>query len=136
MAVSHAAVSAAAKAEIPLAPTAAAAMRATVTAATADVLDASTSLPTDEQPLHVAAPAPTWPCPQCDARVSMELDACGSCGAGFLAETSSTSVSMKLPVVGDVSRMSKGQRLMMAIGFAIALMLAFVLLAEVGGRIF
>jgi ribosomal protein L40E len=134
-AVTHAAVSAAAKAEIPIAPTAAAAMRATVTAASADVLDAATPLPTDDHPLHVAAPAPTWPCPRCGARVSMELDSCDSCGAGFLAETSSTSVSMKLPVVGDLNRLSKGQRLVVAIGFAVVMMVLFVLLAEIGGHI-
>jgi ribosomal protein L40E len=134
---STAGVAAAARAEIAVAPTAAAAMRATVTAASADVLDATTPLPT-EPPSAGAAPAaatPTWPCTRCGAKVSLDLDACPECGAGFLAGAASSTVSMKLPVVGDVSRMSKGQRLMMAAGFAVVLMLLLLLLAEVGGHI-
>ena len=106
-----------------------------MTAASADVLDAATPLPID--PTDDAAPVvPTWPCPSCGAQVAMDLDACESCGAGFLAGASSTAVSVKLPVVGDVNRLSKGQRLVMAAAIAVALMLAFVLLAEVGGHIF
>jgi hypothetical protein len=79
--------------------------------------------------------APTWPCTRCGAKVSFDLDACPDCGAGFLAGAASSAISVKLPVVGDLSRMSKGQRLMMAAGFAVVLMVFLLLLAEVGGHL-
>jgi hypothetical protein len=112
-------------------------MRATVTAASADVLDAATPLPTDPGAVEAPAqaPAPTWPCTRCSAKVSFDLDACPECGAGFLAGAASSAVSVKLPVVGDMSRLSKGQRMIIAAGFAGVLMLVLLLLAEVGGHL-
>lgn len=129
-------VAAAARAEIAVAPTAAAAMRATVTAVAADVLDAATPLPVDaDRPVDAAKVAPTWPCPRCGAKVAMDLDACDSCGAGFLSGASATSRSVALPVVGDLTRMSSGQRMLVAIGVAIGICVLLVLLAEVFGHV-
>lgn len=129
-------VAAAARAEIAVAPTAAAAMRATVTAAAADVLDAATPLTVDaDQPAEGAKAVATWPCPRCGGMVAMDLDACDSCGAGFLSGASASSHSMALPVVGDLTRMSSGQRLFVALGVAIGLCVLLVLLAEVFGHV-
>jgi hypothetical protein len=65
----------------------------------------------------------------------MALDACSSCGAGFLAGAVS-SKPVRLPVVGDVSKMSTAQRLAMGIGIGLAVMVVLVGLAFVGGQLF
>jgi hypothetical protein len=84
-----------------------------------------------------AAPArrPTWPCPKCGANNSMEDDACHDCGAGFLSGATSTTNS-KLPVVGDMAKMSQGSRLMVGAFISVGLIVVFVLLATIGGHVF
>lgn len=131
---SYAAVAAAARQEIPVAPTAAAAMRATVVAATADVLDAATPLPGVVSDEAGSEKPPTWPCPRCGARVAMALDACNECGTGFLSGATA-GMSMKLPMVGDVSKLSSSQRLVFGLAVAVAVTLLLVLIGEIGGHI-
>jgi hypothetical protein len=75
----------------------------------------------------------TWPCPTCDARVPMSLDACEECGGQFLAGAS-TSVSTRLPVVGDVGAMSSTQRFLLAAGTGCVLVVVVVLLFFIGGQ--
>jgi hypothetical protein len=65
----------------------------------------------------------------------MSLDECPDCGAGFLAGASEVAGS-HLPLVGDMRRMTHGQRLMVGAGISVILMIAFVLVAEIGGHIF
>jgi hypothetical protein len=65
----------------------------------------------------------------------MSLDACPDCGAGFLAGATEETRS-HLPLVGDMRRMSQMQRLMVGLAVSVVLMIAFVLLAEIGGHIF
>jgi hypothetical protein len=77
----------------------------------------------------------TWPCPTCGTSVLMSLDFCNSCGAGFLAGVSD-GATVRVPLVGDVSKITSGQRLALAGGVALSLMLVIVVLATIGGKIF
>lgn len=74
----------------------------------------------------------TWPCPRCAADVAISLDACDTCGAGFLAGAAGQ-VSTRLPLVGDMTKMSSAQRLGVGIGISVALMIVVVVLAALGG---
>jgi hypothetical protein len=93
-----------------------------------------------QAPAPVPAPATavakevTWPCPRCKASVAISLDACPECGAGFLSGVAQKT-STKLPIIGDVGRMSQGQRLLIGAGISIVLMMAFVVILEVGGHL-
>jgi hypothetical protein len=87
------------------------------------------------QAANPAAPSPTWPCPQCGAKVAMDMDFCNECGAGFLSGVAD-GASVRLPVVGEVKTMSSSQRLMMGVMVAVALMAVIVALAFIGGHLF
>jgi hypothetical protein len=78
--------------------------------------------------------AASWPCSRCGAQVPLALDACGECGAGFLAGAIPPP-TMSVPIVGDVSRLSKGQRFGLAAGLAAGLILVFLALATVVGAV-
>jgi hypothetical protein len=65
----------------------------------------------------------------------MSLDSCSSCGAGFLAGTADR-LSAKLPVVGDVAKMSAGQRWMVIGAGGVLFMLLLILIATLGGHLF
>jgi hypothetical protein len=65
----------------------------------------------------------------------MSLEACPDCGAGFLTGATDTPAT-RLPLVGDVQRLSHGQRLLVGGATAVVLMIVFVLVAEIGGHIF
>jgi hypothetical protein len=80
-------------------------------------------------------PAATWPCPRCGAKVALSLDACSECGAGFLSGATATAAA-RLPLVGDMGKMSQGQRLLVGVGISVVLMTLFVLLAAIGGHLF
>jgi predicted RNA-binding Zn-ribbon protein involved in translation (DUF1610 family) len=76
----------------------------------------------------------TWPCPRCGEQVAISLDSCQSCGAGFLSGAS-TAMSARLPVVGDMAKMSQGQRLLVAAGISAALIVVLVVVAFVIGHV-
>jgi hypothetical protein len=67
--------------------------------------------------------------------VPLALDECPDCGAGFLSGLTQAT-NTKLPIVGDVRRMSQGQRLLIGAGISIVLMALFVIVLEVGGHLF
>jgi len=81
-----------------------------------------------------AAPAEaTWPCGTCGAVNVLSADACSACGAGFLAGLrESEGPLLELPGVGDLTRMSRGQRMLVAFG----VVLAFVALTALLGLLF
>jgi hypothetical protein len=79
------------------------------------------------------ADAVSWPCARCGEQVAISLDACPTCGAGFL-EGASTSVSVHLPVVGDMNTLSRTQRLLVGVVIAVVVMIVLVLLATIGGH--
>ncbi len=73
----------------------------------------------------VAAQVPvTWPCVQCDAANPMTVMACTDCGSAFLGAERSVNIPLLvLPVVGDIGKLSRGQRIGLALA-AVSLVLA------------
>jgi uncharacterized membrane protein YvbJ len=87
-------------------------------------------------PAPVAAPvveAPGWPCRSCGSRVALSADACPQCGTPFLEPDAA--VSLQLPVLGDVSRLDKPQRIGLMIGGALAMTVVLVLVAFLLGSL-
>lgn len=66
-------------------------------------------------PVASAGEEPTWPCTSCGAGNPFSAQQCRVCGSGFLA-AASTLPTLVLPVVGDVAAMSRGHRLLAAVG--------------------
>ena len=100
--------------------------------------DALAPDPVLDAPIARAAPvarleAPGWPCTGCGAVVPMAEDVCTGCGRAFLP--SDAMPSLALPVVGDLSRMERGQRIGVTIVAALLVMGLFVALAFIGGSI-
>lgn len=59
---------------------------------------------------------PSWPCGSCGAGNPLTSDACAGCGAGFLAGLREAQAPLlELPGVGDLSRMSRAQRMALAL---------------------
>jgi hypothetical protein len=96
------------------------------TATTAPVADAEVGAGGGGKPV-------TWPCQACGETVAIELDACPSCGSGFLSGASSE-VSVRLPVLGDIGGLSRSQRLLAGLGVSLVVMVILVLLATIGGH--
>ncbi len=83
------------------------------------------SKPTD--PAERDEPEPTWPCP-CGTANPFEEIACTVCGATFLARLRTDETpSLVLPLVGDVARFTRTQRLLGACGAALLFSLLFLL---------
>lgn len=74
-----------------------------------------------------AAPEPTWPCTACGASNALQAPACGGCGTGFLAAASSTP-KLVLPVVGDLTAMSRSQRVLAAVAVVGVLLIPVALI--------
>jgi hypothetical protein len=110
-------------------------------AASPDALLGLTHPDPDENPpvgegAEVSDPAEArWPCLTCDEKVPLSLDVCPSCGAGFLAG-STTVASTRLPVVGDIGKMSRTQRLLVGCGIGLVVMVLLIILATIGGHVF
>lgn len=98
-------------------------------------LPPAAAVPSSAKHAAPALPEATWPCPRCSAPVPLSLDACEACGAGFLAGAT-TAMAMRLPVVGDVGKMSRGQRMLVGSGIAVVMMVLLVMLATVGAHLF
>lgn len=75
-----------------------------------------------------------WPCTACGAVNPLSAVACDGCGAGFLdgAHASGTA-PLALPVVGDLGRLSSAQRLALAAGTVVLVMLLTALLGLLTG---
>jgi hypothetical protein len=87
-------------------------------------------------PTEVKDPAEAmWPCLTCGEQVPLSLDECPACGAGFLAG-STTIASTKLPVVGDVRKMSSNQRLLAGLAVAAGFSLIVFVVAVVATHVF
>ena len=74
-----------------------------------------------------------WPCAACGHVNAVELDVCGGCGTGFLAAMRAGEAPLlELPGVGDITRLSRAQRLglagCVALAFALLVLLVGVLL--------
>ena len=79
-----------------------------------------------------AGSEPTWPCTTCGAANPIAANACTGCGAGFLAGLRATEPLLELPGVGDLTAMSRAQRL----GIAFGAVVAFVVLVTLLGLLF
>ena len=82
----------------------------------------------------VASPiaGPSWPCPACGTVNPMADDVCSACGRHFLAGARDDSPLLELPVVGDITKLSRGSRF----GIAFGVILAFIFLTVILGLIF
>ena len=77
-------------------------------------------------PLHaVTSPVtgPSWPCSSCGTINPMADDVCSACGQHFLAGARDDTPLLDLPVVGDLTKLSRGHRFAIAAGFVLALVL-------------
>ena len=76
---------------------------------------------------------PTWPCSACGTVNRIERDTCSGCGLPFLSGLrEQDGPLLELPVVGDISRLGRGQRLALAGG----VVLVFILLTLALGLLF
>jgi hypothetical protein len=93
--------------------------------------------PTVEQPAAPTNPQamaePTWPCPKCGNSVLMSLDHCTVCGAGFLADAADSSI--KVPVFGDVGKLTSGRKAMLGVLVTVALIVFLIVIATIGGKL-
>ena len=77
---------------------------------------------------------PTWPCTTCRVANPIAANACVACGAGFLSGLRETEGPLlELPGVGDLTRMSRGQRMLVAFGVVLAFVALTALLGLVLG---
>lgn len=80
-----------------------------------------------------AASGPTWPCATCGAGNPMARDTCHACGMPFLSGLrDQEGPLLELPVVGDLTRLGRGQRF----ALAGAVVLAFLILTILIGLVF
>jgi hypothetical protein len=68
--------------------------------------------------------------------VPMSEDYCPACGTGFLAPVAGTSVAKKVPLIGDVTKMNSGQKLVLGIAIASGVILGMLALLFIGGSLF
>jgi hypothetical protein len=76
---------------------------------------------------------PGWPCQGCGAVVALDLADCPHCGGSFLGG-SKVEVSLRIPGVGDMAKMSPAGRAGVMAGLAGVLALVLVLLYLVLGH--
>jgi len=122
---------AAARAPAPAADPAAAAARAPAPAAdpAAAAARAAVAVGTDDARAGTQPVAPvlgdglSWPCSRCAAANGYERDTCRACGASFLAAVKDDEAPLLvLPGVGDLSRLGRPQRLLLALGVVLAVL--------------
>lgn len=95
-------------------------------------IPAPAPVPVAEQPAvvpPVPGVEPTWPCTSCGAPNPLSSNACATCGAAFLSDVAQEGrPGLVLPLVGDLTRISRGQRLLVALGFVVLLSLVVAVL--------
>lgn len=70
------------------------------------------------------SPEPTWPCVHCSAPNPMTSTICSVCGSAFLAsEKNDSTPLLVVPGVGDIGRLSRAQRIGLALGAVTAVLL-------------
>lgn len=71
---------------------------------------------------------PEWPCSTCGGTNPMELPVCANCGASFLAAVKSDAAPLlALPLVGDLARLGKAQRYVLASAVVLVALAAVLL---------
>ena len=81
----------------------------------------------------VPVEGPSWPCSSCGAVNPMASDVCAACGRHFLAGVRDESPLLELPVVGDITRLGRGQRIAVAFGVVLAVVVLTMLLGLIFG---
>ncbi|MDT7538999.1 MAG: hypothetical protein QOI82_2584 [Actinomycetota bacterium] len=72
---------------------------------------------------------PSWPCAACGTVNPMANDTCSTCGRHFLAGLREGQAPLlELPVVGDITKLSRGQRFAVAFGAVFVVLVLTVLL--------
>jgi hypothetical protein len=72
---------------------------------------------------------PSWPCAACGTVNAMADDTCSACGRHFLAGLREDQPPLlELPVVGDITKLSRGHRLALAFGLIVAVLVLTLLL--------
>lgn len=81
-----------------------------------------------------ALDGPTWPCATCGTTNAIDRDTCAGCGSPFLsALRDSEGPLLELPVVGDITRLGRGQRFALAGGVVLVFLLLTLLIGLVFG---
>ncbi len=74
---------------------------------------------------HAAVPEPaasSWPCTACETSNPYAVSVCAACGSAFLAGLrEAEGPLLELPGVGDLTKLSRGQRLGLAAGVVLAI---------------
>ncbi len=79
--------------------------------------------------VHSDAPDPRWPCTACGAANPLSVAACAACGAGFLSSLRETEPPLLVvPGVGDLAALSRAQRLGLAAGVVLTVLLLVLVL--------
>ena len=87
------------------------------------------SAPTTARSADPVASDAAWPCANCGVLTPLAEPSCRACGSGFLAAVRDGEPPLlALPVVGDVSRLSRMQGVGLAVGVVAALLLVLVVL--------
>jgi len=82
----------------------------------------------------VPAAEPSWPCAACQTANRLDAAVCTGCGAGFLDVVRLAEPPlMTLPFVGDVSRLTKGQLLGLALAVVTAVLTAVLTVTLLAG---
>ena len=86
--------------------------------------------PVVELPAQPAPPSTaTWPCTRCASDNPFTASVCGTCGGAFLAALKDEEKPLLvLPLIGDVGKLSRGQRLGVAAGVIAAIMVPLALI--------
>ena len=102
---------------------------ATYGAAASDPLTAPLVELLPEQPAQAPSDTVTWPCTDCGTPNPLVASSCATCGSGFLAAVAGQGKpSLVLPVIGDLGRLSRGQRMGAAFGAVAAVLVPLALL--------
>jgi hypothetical protein len=80
-----------------------------------------------------AVEGPSWPCGACGTANAMAQDTCLACGMHFLAGLRQAEPLLELPVVGDITRLSRAHLLALAFGVVVAFVALTFLLGVVFG---
>jgi hypothetical protein len=86
--------------------------------------------PTAPAPRAAGDTAAVWPCSRCSAPNAIDASLCGTCGASFLA-AAAEKVSLVVPGIGDLSHYTRGQRVGIAVGVLMAVLLPLALITFV-----